>query len=611
MNVLKILGSVPDLIERFEDLIPKLDTYNFDVNDLVKENISHRPPRHDYHDSNEYSNAILGIFDITTALLHLSSNQKLPLDTFLLLFSNSILPLLLVELRQPLSLLEIMKEQNIPRVEQQKRICTEQERNKTLRYAALTVACNCAQLLQTYLLDYSHRDITFHQLHVCMIVLHCLVNAKCAYILAVVDSLKLSSHEELLRLRAIARSISIEYTDISNEHFAPSPFIVPVKTYLSRDISSTCIGCGGDSDGDGDPIGDREALLDAMSEVSKYCQAVLETNDKFYSTNYTADTVASKCIALCKLWASIDRVAPDSDHSNTLFGHAAMTILPIARNATNEINSATFVSLSPFVLRLLAKPSSNEKGLGCLLLHRLLQADSTVLISAINTMIPILLAALTCCDESSEWSGISFLSCRNMHTLLAATSSSAIAMNHTHAMIAWYCDKVHMAQNFKSLWSTVTSMHVFLVQLDPIYLSLYLTQLSDAVLAVLNSWHLKVQRYALEMLAILSIAQHFPVFKVAVELLRCYIFYGVSEGCNGQNVMKDLSEASLDTRKQLITEVIALSTLIKNKHAEKWCTSIKILNDDFFLDRDIQVGNILPERATTAHRLKEFSEMVN
>ena len=262
------------------------------------------------------------------------------------------------------------------------------------------------------------------------------------------------------------------------------------------------------------------------------------------------------------------------------------------------VSAATFAALCPLMLQLLAVPVLRCKTLGCLLLRRLLSVDSTTLASAAFEVLPAAFLSLSCCDDSAEWSGVVLSLSRCIDGLLAAVPSLSVGIAHTHKLIVFHCERVALKQSFRSLWAVGTALLPSLSQLAPAFLSLHSTALADMALAMLNSWHLRVQDHGMWLLALLlglpDRASALPVPKVAVELLRVYIFYStraadaepgspglalaLAAGRGGNQdalAVPDLSSASAEARGAFVARLEGLCSAVRSALPQHWDAAVE------------------------------------
>lgn len=172
------------------------------------------------------------------------------------------------------------------------------------------------------------------------------------------------------------------------------------------------------------------------------------------------------------------------------------------------------------------------------------------------------------------------------------------ALAHTHKLIVFHCERVALKQSFRSLWAVGTALLPSLSQLAPAFLSLHSTALADVALAMLNSWHLRVQDHGLWLLALLlglpDRASALPVPKVAVELLRVYIFYStraadaepgspglalaLAAGRGGNQdalAVPDLSSASAEARGAFVARLEGLCSAVRSALPQHWDAAVE------------------------------------
>lgn len=566
-------------------------------------------PRHDFQDSLQYEEAVMEVFNSMASIMaaiEKSSQNLPPPPTLLALLSRKLLPLLLVDLRCPSALLEIMKEQKIPLEEQRAVVVKERSRNVRLRQAAQGILYSFA-----WSLDRSRKQgaanssssSSIAESNACLWLLHCLVKPECGFTCTAEQSLLRSSHEELWDLRAHARESADRNTSIPNlsnelaKTLVPSPLIAPLSTSLAKELVATCLGDGSDED---------EILGAAAAEDLEYSAEREQRNVALGTIAPLVipraiqgpDDEVTVCVALGRLWASMAPTPhkpsslPWDECVSVLIGHAVLSALG-SRNSKSTItavSTTSFVALSPLALQLLNRPLVRSKMLGSLLLRQLLSADSTTLTGAATSLVPAISIALSSCDDSAQWSGVTLALSRCMSILLTATASAAVSIAQTHKLVCFHCEQVAMKQTFTSAWNVATALPSILSRLSPAYLSLHAAALCDLALVLLNTWHLRVQTFGLWLLALL-LRQHgaagtFPVLKVAVELVRVFLFYterprGGSGAVVGVDLdtatMPDLSNSGPAERRLLVDQLLLLCSAVRARLPEQWGAALDLV----------------------------------
>ena len=168
------------------DLLNRLTEYEGDGNAALIRLHSVEIPRHDFQDSMRYEEAVMEAFDCMASIMASGDSLNLSPQTLLALFSRRLLPLLLVDLRCPSALLEVMKEQKIPLEEQRAVVVRERSRNVCLRQAAQGILYSFA-----WSLDRSRKQGDAHpansssssvaESNACLWLLHCLENPECGF----------------------------------------------------------------------------------------------------------------------------------------------------------------------------------------------------------------------------------------------------------------------------------------------------------------------------------------------------------------------------------------------------------------------------------------------
>lgn len=572
-------------------------------------------PRHDFQDSMRYEEAVMEAFDCMASIMASGegdSLNSLSPQTLLALFSRRLLPLLLVDLRCPSALLEVMKEQKIPLEEQRAVVVRERSRNVLLRQAAQGILYSFA-----WSLDRSRKQGDAHpanssssssvaesESNACLWLLYCLENPECGFTCTAEQSLLRSSHEELWDLRAHARESPDErghtrtkawnVCDTLAKTLVPSPLIAPLSTRLAKELVATCLGDGSDED---------EVLGAAGAEDLQYSAEREQRNVALRTIASLVipraiqgpDDEVTVCVALGRLWASMAPVShnpttlPWDECVSVLIGHAVLSALG-SRKKPTVISATSFVALSPLALQLLHRPLLRSKMLGSLLLRQLLSADSTTLTGAATSLVPAISISLSSCDDSAQWSGVTLALSRCLGILLTATASAAVSIAQTHKLVCFHCERVAMKQTFTSAWNVATALPSILSRLSPAYLSLHAAALCDLALVLLNTWHLSVQTFGLWLLALLlhqnGADGTFPVLKVAVELVRVFLFYTERPGGGSGAVvgvdldvttMPDLSNSSPAERRLLVDQLLLLCSAIRARLPGQWGAALDLV----------------------------------
>lgn len=512
-------------------------------------------PEYDFHNSIELESAVLGTFDALRATVPTAAPLSSGETSTLLL---RVLQLGLVELRQLEVLQQMMVEYKVPSGEQSKRLDAERDRTR-LVVSAIHASIYASACL---IMGSSPTAVDDGDVYVRLLALRCMVNAKVSFGLSVKEALKGTNHEELRQLRFVARD-SIQGKDNSSQEFGlePSPSIRPLSTNLANDLLPCA--CSIDGYGSSAAIAEKQCIA-ALDEIGGHS---------------TAEQLTVRCVAVGRL-VQVAVGQGNNIRSLSLLGHTTLSLLTTA--TAMALSDAAFASLCPLTLQLLSSPSISLKSLGCLLLRRLLCADSTMLTSAAPTILPPLWNALSCCDESVEWSGVILALSRCLHSYLAAASNSALAASYTHEAIQHYCYHATLAQSFKTLWVVGTAMHCLFPKLHAAYGKLHSAQLVDVAVTMLNTWHLPVQRYGLWLLHWLlqtsapaeddERQSWYPHFKVLVELARCFLFYSDPE-------QQELSGASLGDRSKFLDDVLYLAREMQHCSANAFDLALSSLDE--------------------------------
>ena len=517
-------------------------------------------PQYDFHNSVELESVVLETFDALRATVPTAPRPSGEASTVLL----RVLQLGLVELRQPEVLQQMMVEYKTPSGEHSERLVAERDRTRlvvgAIHASVFASACLVIESMSNVVDD--------GDVYVRLLALRCMVSGgdKVSFGLSVKEALMGTSHEELRQLRFIARD-SIQGMDNSSQAFGlePSPSIRPLSTNLANDLLPCA--CSTDGYGSSATIAEKQCIA-ALGEIGGHSGG--------------DERLTVRCVAIGRL-VQVAMGEGSNIRCLSLLGHTALSLLATTASVATTLSDVAFASLCPLTIQLLKSSSLSLKSLGCLLLRRLLCADSTMLTSAAPTVLPPLWSALSCCDESVEWSGVSLALSRCLHSYLAAASNSALATSYAHEAIQHYSYHATLAQSFKTLWVVGTAMHCLFPKLHATFGKLHSAQLVDVAVTMLNTWHLPVQRYGLWLLHWLlqtsapaeddDVRQswYYPHFKVLVELARCFLFYSDPE-------QQELSGAPLGDRSKFLDDVSYLAREMQRGNANAFDLAFSSIN---------------------------------